>query len=189
MFWFFGPALAAVGCTYATNSYFETTVATLGGKAVATVCTAGSAVVGFFFAGPIETFGVIMAMAIGLLGWLTIWFILVISNGRIFKANASSALMMLLGLGLSELPILNVFPALTSTTAKMYHTQIKKEKVALKNWKKDQELLAQQQRDQQIAQMMMARRQGEIEEAEYRDAEEAKALAQEEIPDDEQEAT
>jgi len=179
-FWFFGPALTAMYCSSTVNGALGTSVTSgIVGKGVAVGCSfAAGTAAGAIMPG-LVVFGTVMAMVVGFAGWLIVLGGLVLFNARIFKANASSAIMMLAGLGVSELPVINVLPALTGTIGKMFYTQIKKEKAALKDWKKDQELLARKQREQQIAQFMMAQQQGEIEEAEYREAEEQEAIAQE----------
>ena len=123
-FWFFGPALLGI----ATN-------AVLGGGLIgkaAGVVVGGAA--GFAGGGFFEIFGAVMAIAVAVLGWLVVLFLLIILNGRLFKTLATGWLWSLLGLGVSALPIVGTVPALTLTTLKLYHAQIKKDKVALKEW-------------------------------------------------------
>src|SRR5665647_1948180 len=65
MFWFFGPAIAALYCTTKAS---DVVGAVVGGA----LCSVGAGAVGFLAAGPIAAFGVITAIAVGLLGWMTI---------------------------------------------------------------------------------------------------------------------
>ncbi len=144
MFWFFGPALAAVICTVKA-----------GGSSVAGgVCTLVAGAAGFFGAGAIETFGVVMAMATGLAGWLTVGLVLMIFNGRIFKENAIWFAGSLL---VSETPIIGSVPALTITVWRMHSNQIRIEKEAYKKWEKENADAQAQERNRQNAQLMQAR--------------------------------
>lgn len=155
MFWFFGPALAALYCTIQGSG---TAVGAFAGvTAVATICGGVAGVAGFFGAGAIEAFGVIMAIAVGLLGWMTVGLILIMTNARIFKENAGHSLWFIGSLLISEVPIIGALPALTGTTLKMYHAQIKKDKKALVAYEKrhaDEQL---QERRQQAAELMQSR--------------------------------
>src|SRR3989344_7764252 len=167
MFWFFGPALAALYCTSAVNDFLGTSVAGTVGNGVATVCTACAAVLGFSSFAFTATFGTIMAMAVGFAGWLVIGLIILMTNSRIFKENV---LWFGASLLISEVPFLNSIPAFTIIVWKMYGAQIKKEEAGMKKWKKEnvdaqaqekqqcinamQMSLAQQERDQQNIQLM-----------------------------------
>ena len=131
MFWFFGPALAALYCTSTTSGW----VGSLGGLTTA-ACTAGAGALGFYGFVPAATFGTVMAMAVGLIGWLTVFLIQLINNAGIFKENFAMIIRILLGLLLSEIPIINALPSLTILNATMFHIQIKKGKEELKKWKK-----------------------------------------------------
>lgn len=142
MFWFFGPALAALYCTVKVSD----AVGSLGGI-VAGACTAGAATAGGLAFGAIEMFGVIMAMAVGLIGWLTVFLIQFINNAGIFKENFAMIIRILLGLLLSEIPIINALPSLTILNTTMFHIQIKKGKEELQKWKEENE-----ERQRQIAQ-------------------------------------
>lgn len=134
MFWFFGPALAALYCTVKVSD----AVGSLGGI-VAGACTAGAATASGLAFGAIEMFGVIMAMAVGLIGWLTVFLIQIINNAGIFKENFAMIIRILLGLLLSEIPIINALPSLTILNTTMFHIQIKKGKEELQKWKEENE--------------------------------------------------
>ncbi|MEK7554242.1 MAG: hypothetical protein AAB517_02645 [Patescibacteria group bacterium] len=151
MFWFFGPALAALYCTVKVSD----AIGSLGGI-VAGACTAGAATAGGLAFGAIEMFGVIMAMAVGLIGWLTVFLIQLINNAGIFKENFAMIIRILLGLLLSEIPIINALPSLTILNATMFHIQIKKGKEELKKWKKENAEAQAEERNRQNAQLMQA---------------------------------
>lgn len=144
-FWFFGPVLIGIG-----------TSAVVGGVTgkVAGVIAGGASVLG---APELQIFGIVMAMAVGLLGWLTIGLLLIITNARIFKENAGNTLWFIASLGISEIPFIGALPALTGTVVKMYSTQIKKEKAMLRKYEKEQAAVQLQERKQQAAELMQVR--------------------------------
>ena len=149
MFWFFGPALAALYCTVKVSD----AIGSLGGI-VAGACTAGAATAGGLAFGAIEMFGVVMAMAVGLIGWLTIFLIQLINNAGIFRENFAMILRILLGLLLSEIPIINALPSLTILNTTMFHIQIKKGREELQKWKEENAAAQLQERQQQEAQFI-----------------------------------
>ncbi len=140
MFWFFGPALAALYCTVKTSAVVGTTI---GGFA----CTTGAAVVGFYGAPIFAAFGTIMAMATALAGFLTVFLLLAIMNSRVFK-EPTTILWALFGLTIS----------ITVTVWRLYSAQIKTEKAAYKKWEKET-AEARQREQQQAAAMQMQRAQ------------------------------
>jgi hypothetical protein len=142
MFWFFGPALGAIGCTVGVNSALGTGVVEVAGKVVAGACTVGASAIGFFGSGAIEMFGTIMAMAVGLLGWATVTLLLVIMNPKIWTSNAFSWVWSLCSLGVSEIPFVGTIPMLTITHCRLYAGQIRHDKTALLKYRKEQERVA-----------------------------------------------
>lgn len=127
MFWFFGPALAAVICTVKA-----------GGSAIAGgICTLAAGTVGFFGAGAIEVFGVVMAMAVGLFGWLIVLLMNILNNANIFKENFAMLLRYGVALLISETPIVGSLPALTVVNTIMFRVQIQKGKEALKKYEEE----------------------------------------------------
>jgi len=171
--WFvlFGPALGAVVCTAGVNSAIGTSVSGVGGKIVTAGCTAVAGVLGFFGAGPIEAFGIVMAMAVGFLGWLVVGGILLGTNSRIFKENA---LWFIGSLLVSEIPFVGSIPAITISVWRMYGRQIKMEKAALAKWKKEGAAAQLQERNQQIAQaQMMKIRDAQVQQAQFEEQEAA----------------
>lgn len=150
MFWFFGPALAALYCTAKVSGIVGTT---LGGFA----CSAGAGVLGFVGAGPIAAFGVVMAMAVGLLGWMTVGLIVIMTNARLFKENAGHSLWFIGSLMVSEVPFVGALPAITISVVRMYSTQIKNDKAAREEYEKARVEEQNRNRQQQAAQLTQAR--------------------------------
>lgn len=165
MFWFFGPAIAALYCTVKADSV----VGSLGGL-TAGVCSLAAGAAGTVAVPAIEAFGVVMAMAVGLAGWFLIGLILTTTNKRIFKENAVWFAGSLL---ISEAPIVNALPAMTVIVWKMYSNQIKIEKAAMKKYEEDHaaEMREEQQRQlliqQQVAEQMRRVKQEAANDAEY----------------------
>jgi hypothetical protein len=155
MFWLFGPALAAAYCDTALSDTLATwTFGLLGAKTAATACAAGATVAGSLLSAPLIIFGTVMGMAIGLFGWLTVGLVLMMTNSRIFTEHAGHSLMAIIGLGVSELPLIGALPALTGTTWKMYHSQIKADKEAMEKYEKKNAATNLQERRQQAAELM-----------------------------------
>lgn len=150
MFWFFGPALAALYCTAKVSGVVGTT---LGGFA----CTAGAGVVGFMGAGPLAAFGVVMAMATGLLGWMTVGLIVIMTNGRLFKENAGHSLWFIGSLMVSEVPFIGALPAITLSIVRMYRTQIKNDVIAFATFEKTRIEERNRAQQEQLAELMQAR--------------------------------
>ena len=123
-FWFFGPALAALYCTSKVSDVVGTTIA--GG-----LCSGLAAMTGLLSAGALEVFGVVMAMATALAGWLIIGLWIVMTNRALFKANATGSLWFSASLLVGEIPIVGTVPAMTVALWKLYRTQIKKEQAEL----------------------------------------------------------
>ncbi len=176
-FWIIGPALAAAYCANKTSD-----VALIGGL-LAKGCVAGAGAVGFFAGPALTVFGIVMAMAVGLFGWLTIGLILVRLNPRIFKDHAIHSLWLIISLLISEVPLIGSVPALTITTAKMYHTQIKTDSENLKKYQDQNAAALQQERRQQASELMEDRATQQIAQAKA-----AEELNEEEIPDEVREA-
>lgn len=136
LFWFMGPALAGFLCTLGVNDALGTNIAGIGGKLVATGCAVGAGVLGTIGIEVTTVFGTVMAMAVGLLGWLVVLFILVIINARIFKTLATSWIWSAFGLAGSILPIVGAVPFITLSVIRLYYAQIKHDHAALKEWQK-----------------------------------------------------
>jgi hypothetical protein len=134
MFWFFGPALAAIGCTALSNGFFKTAITTIGGKVAAGVCGGAAAVAGFFAAPAIETFGLLMADFISFFGFLVLVTWVVISNWRIVKTVKTAPFQFAGAFVMSEIPFIGAFPFFFITLWRLYSRQIKVEKEALNKW-------------------------------------------------------
>lgn len=159
MFWFFGPALAALYCANSVSDTVGTTVTKVAGGAITAGCTALAGVAGFFGSPAIAAFGVVMAIAIGLFGWLVIGLILMWTNARIFKENA---LWFVSSLAISEIPLVGSIPALTLILGRMYHHQIKTEQAAFKAYEKEQAAAQLAVQQQQTRQLMQAQQQVQV---------------------------
>jgi hypothetical protein len=170
MFWFFGPALAALYCTVKVSD----SIGSLGGI-VAGACTAGAATAGGLAFGAIEMFGVVMAMAVGLIGWLTIFLIQLINNAGIFKENFSMIIRLAVGLLISEIPIINALPSLTIINITMFHIQIKKGREALEKWEKENATALAQEREQQAQQVAQSQATQQMQFAQQQEQEEQNA--------------
>ncbi len=143
-FWFFGPALTAAYCTVKVSGAIGTTAGGwLCGAAATVAAAAGFAV--------IEVFGTVMAMAVGLLGWMAVGIFLIRSNPRIFKENANAFLMFAGSLLISEIPIIGTIPAPTIVLWRLYRMQIYKDKKALQKYEEEQTAAQAQERRRQAA--------------------------------------
>lgn len=148
-FFLFGPAFAAIAAN-----------AAVGGGIFGTVAGAAAALfAGTIGAPAIEAFGVVMAMAVGLAGWMTIGLILALKNRHIFKANPANTIWYVAGLMVSEVPFVGTLPAFTVSMWRMYRAQIQRDQAALKAYQASQAALqsrqAQQQQQAALAQMQM----------------------------------
>lgn len=185
MFWLFGPLVIGAGTAAFVSS-------TLGGGAVAsavgTVAGVAAGAGSVYVDGILEIFGVVMAMAIGLFGWLSVNGWLLTTNIRIYKTNATNKLWALVGLGISEIPIVGVLPGLTFSTFQLYRVQIKSDKAALRRWQAAEAARAKQ--EQAALQMQVAARRAQITQMQAQAANDNEATANEggEIPEEREEA-
>lgn len=155
IFWFFGPALAAAYCTSEVGGTLaKWTFGVLGTKTAAAVCTTGAAAAGSLLSAPLILFGTVMSMAVGLMGWLVIGLVIIMTNSRIFKDHAGHSFLFIFGLGLSEIPLIGALPALTGSTLRMYHTQIKNDKESVKRYATEHAAAQLQERRQQATEMV-----------------------------------
>lgn len=159
-FWLFGPIFIAAGTDAAVGGG-------LTGKIVGGAVGLATRIP--LVSGGLEVFGVVMAMAVGLLGWLTIGTLLMLTNSRIFKENG---FWFVASLAISVAPIIGTIPALVVITWRMYHHQIKKEKAALKKYNEEQTATQAEERQQRLTEFAEAR------------IAQAEAQQEEEIPDE-----
>jgi hypothetical protein len=182
-FWFFGPALLAAGCTALARDKVAGIVgAAIGGKVAAGACALGAGALGVFGVEVTAPFGAIMAMAVGILGWMTIGLILALTNSRIYRENAVWFVTSFL---VAEVPFVNALPAFTAAVCKMYSHQIKLEKAALKRYEAEtraaqtEQVAAARQRQLQEAEMTQMEAANEAEYEEEQAAAEADAQYEE----------
>lgn len=149
MFWFFGPALVAAYCSMSASEW----VGSLWGLTEA-ACATAAGVAGFYGAAVTIPFGTTMAMATGLFGYLTLGLWILMKNPRIFIANASGSLWLAGGFGVSVVPLIGAIPAFSLVLWRLYRTQIRVEKAALKKWEKEHAAAKRQEREQQAAALM-----------------------------------
>ncbi|MDP1689976.1 MAG: hypothetical protein Q8L52_02120 [bacterium] len=135
-FWFFGPVFAGLYCATKVGDI------ALIGSLLAKGCIATAAALGIGGFAIAATFGTVMAMAVGFLGWLAVTFIMTATDSRTFKENPSSVLWLFEGLGASVLVM----------AWGVYHKQIKTEKAALKKWEEENAAAIAAQRNQQVMQ-------------------------------------
>lgn len=133
-FWFFGPALLGAYCTTKVGG-----IAVIG-SALAATCVAGAAVGGTAVSAFTTPFGVVMAMMTGFTGFLVLGFWIVTTNPQIFKANATGSLWFVGGFATSQIPFIGSIPAFSLVLWKLYRTQIRVEKAALKAYEAEQAL-------------------------------------------------
>ncbi|MEK7086585.1 MAG: hypothetical protein AAB951_02270, partial [Patescibacteria group bacterium] len=155
LFWFFGPALAAAYCASKVSGW----VGSLWGL-TETACIAGAVVSGAYVSEITIPFGIIMADATGLAGFLVLGLIVIMTNARIFKSNPTIMLRLTGSLGVSIIPLIGAIPVFSFTLRRLYAKQIRIEAAARKRWEKEHsEEIAQQkqERQQQAAQLMQAR--------------------------------
>ncbi|MDB5244826.1 MAG: hypothetical protein JWN18_696 [Parcubacteria group bacterium] len=136
MFIFFGPALAGVVCTVVGSNTMVGQV--VGTTAVGAVCGITAVAVGVVAAAPIEAFGIVMAMSVGLAGFLGLLLWIFMKNPGLFKANAASFIWFAGSFALSEVPIAGALPAFSITLWRLYKKQIEVEKAVYKKYQAEQ---------------------------------------------------
>ena len=126
-FWLFGPVLLTAAIAGVLSEYMWGWLAGFfAGLAGLAVGIAGSAV--------FIVLGTILAMMVGLLGWLTIVLWLVMSNPRIFHTTLAQKLWVFLGWGVSELPLFGALPMMTVTVWRMHRRQIHTDRKKHADW-------------------------------------------------------
>ncbi len=164
MFWFFGPALAALYCTIKVSDIIGTTIAT-------TMCSVGAVAAGVVAVVMITAFGTIMAIATAFTGFLTIFLLLAIFNTRVFK-EPTTLLWALFGLTIS----------ITATVWRLHSAQIKVEKAAFEKWEKETAAARAKERNQQMAYITQIRGMQQAPAANDALYEQAKAANDDEYP-------
>lgn len=197
LFWLMGPALVTILCTAKVNEVLTTwTAGMLGAKTAALACSAGvvgtitglTVATGGLSSAAIETFGVMMAMATGLLGWLILGAILFLTNQRIFTQTSGNGLKFASSLLVSEIPFLNALPVMTFSIWRLYASQILHEKKELLAWEAAHAAEIQQEYEQQAAQLRAHLQQAQLtagENAEFakQEAVQTESFTEKEIPE------
>lgn len=147
MFWFFGPAIASVYCSIKVENW----IGSAWGLTKA-ICAAGAAAAGTAVSEVTIPLGVIMADAVGIIAFLLLGFLIVMTNSRLLKLVSSAPLQFAAAFALSEIPIIGTLPAFLFVLWRLYTAQIKIEGAALKQWEKDHAEEQRQERERQIAQ-------------------------------------
>lgn len=171
-FWFFGPALGVGLCTggvRAVAGEFVGVVTAAGGCTIVVKgvqLAADFFTVGGFTAGVI-VFGSVMALLVGIMGWGAVGVLLLMTNRRIFKQNATSVLWFLGGFAFDQIPVINALPAITPTVFRLYRAQIRKDKSELAAYERRKaELETQESAAQAEAYMaLLAQKRAELERA------------------------
>lgn len=181
MFWLFGAVFIGLAANFAAQSWVaghigEGNISHAAGY-IAGLAAGGAA--GTFGGPELEIFGVILAMVIGFLGWMVITLALAMTNTRIFKENPGGMLWLMLGLGISEVPLVGALPGTLGVVINMYRTQIKKEKAALKQWERQHAAALQTQRQQQAVYFLQQAQENAAEEAAEEDSTEQEAEEEE----------
>lgn len=145
---FFGPALVGAYCATTVGGVWVI------GKLLAAGCAAGAIAAGTAASVALIGFGEMMAIAIGLVGWLAVGLYLAMTNRRIFKENT---LWFAGSLLLTEIPLLGALPFVSFIVWRMYSRQIRTEEAALKEWEKKQAAIQAQERNQRIAEVIQIR--------------------------------
>ena len=174
LFWFWGPAMFAVGCTIVGNSWIGTTLATVGGKIVAVACSAAAVAGGVALSETTTTIGVIMADAMAFIGFLVLGLWILMENARILKAIATAPFWFAGAFAIGETPIIGSFPVFSFVLWRLYKIQIRVEQAALKKWEEEHAAELLQERQQQAARLMQIQdfRSAQVEEQGDIDAEE-----------------
>lgn len=188
-FWFFGPALATIYCANKAAGILSTwTLGILGAKTAATLCAGAGVAAGAAAIAFTAPTGVIMADAVGLIGFLTLGLIIIMTNARILKTVSAAPLQFAGAFAVGEVPFLGALPVFSITLWKLYRTQIQAEKASLAAWKKTRAAQEAEQGREKAAELTQAR---VSQEAQVVDNAEQQAAANEEMfaAQEEQEAT
>ena len=127
LLWFFAPLIIGSGTASAVSS--ATGSQTLG--YAAGIITGGLSVLGMPF---FVALGTILAMAVGMMGWLILVFTIMLTNTRLIREIFANPMHFLLGLGATQIPFISAIPVLTLTAFRLYRKQISMEKAALQAW-------------------------------------------------------
>lgn len=182
MFWFFGPALAAVYCTSVAKGY----VGSLFGL-TATICSVSAGLAGAAISEITIPLGVVMAMAVGMLGFLSLGLWILMTNARIFKTDATASLWLAGSFCLAEMPLIGTLPAFSMALWKLYKKQIEIEGKALAEWEKQHAAEIARQAKEKVLRLQAQFTQSQVTQLQEQEDQQA-ADDYDEIPDELQEA-
>lgn len=174
LFWFFGPALAALYCSVKVGDVWVV------GEILAAGCVAVATAGGIIGAEFITPFGVIMADAIGLIAFLTIGLWIVVTNARILKSVANTPLQFSAAFAFGEIPLLGAFPVFTLIVWRLYSAQIRADKLAHAKWEKENAAAKLQEQQEQMRRMQQQAANDEI----YTQAANDEKYNEKEIPEE-----
>ncbi|MFA6519336.1 MAG: hypothetical protein WCT41_00715 [Candidatus Paceibacterota bacterium] len=192
LFWFFGPALAALYCTVKGGEIASSvTFGLLGTKTAAALCSAAAITGGTAISAFTAPFGIIMADAVGLFGFLVLGMWIVMTNMRILKAVETGPIQFAGAFAVAEIPFLGALPVFSFILWRLYGAQIRTEEAAHKKWEKETADARLQERNQQqsqllqiqAAQQMQFAQQEAANDAVYAQAANDERYADEEIPE------
>lgn len=156
--WITGPALALAYCTAeASGTISKYTFGLLGTKTAALACGAVVGSAGYASYPALVMFGTVMAMAVGLLGWLIVLLMNMQNNVNMVKKDFSSVIKYGISLLVSETPIIGAFPALTVVNFAMFKIQIREGKETLKKYEEEQAAALKREREEQTQTFVRAR--------------------------------
>lgn len=121
-----GPALVGVVSGAVASQYLGSWL----GGAVG----AAAGAVSFLGAPELEAFGAIMALVVGLLGWMLVMALLLLSGVSLFGGGGRRFLQMAFSLFVSEIPILDAAPALTPNVYLIIRAQRKEDREAAEKY-------------------------------------------------------
>lgn len=164
--WFFGPALIALAGSVAVGGGWF-------GAAVGTIIGAGAAAT---VGAAIEAVGIILALVVGLVGWI-ILFTLMIAMG-IQPFGEKHFITTLFGFLVSEIPFIDAVPSFTISMWRIVQGERKADREARKKWETENAaLIKRRQREALLAQKQLAALQAGEEQAAQEEADAAQAEA------------
>lgn len=148
-FWFLGPAIAGIYCNVKGNEL----VGSLWGF-TATACIAIAAGTGAAFSGVTMSYGLIMADAVGFIGFLVLGLWIIRTNSRLFKDAATAPFWFIVAFLIKEIPFIGTLPSFLFVTRTLYKVQIHTERIALKKWKEENAATQLQEQHRETAQII-----------------------------------
>lgn len=144
-FVFFGPALLAAYCASKGGDIW------LVGGLVTDACVAAATAAGIAGAEVTGPLGILMAEAVGLIGFLTLGLIILMTNLRIFKTAATAPTWFVGAFAFGAVPFLGALPVFSVVIWRLYGAQIKAERDAHQKWEKEHAAAKRQERERQQA--------------------------------------